>query len=169
MHQAEYSTSTTPLEDSVRILGMKWDTQDDYLFFDLSEIAKYIHTLPPMKRSLLRVSAKLFDPLGLLSLFSICIKMRLQGLCLCKKKWDENLEGEHLHMETFRQTVQGTWLHQGTKMLCSSTTTCIMSWITWLQWCFYESICCSGLLKNCVCDVQQCTECPAGYYQTDQG
>ena len=30
IHQAEGSISTTPLEDSVRILGVKWNTQDDY-------------------------------------------------------------------------------------------------------------------------------------------
>ena len=71
--QEEGSTSTTPLEDSVRILGVKWNTQDDYFFFDLFEITKYMHTLLPMKRSLLRVSAKIFDPLGLLSPFFICI------------------------------------------------------------------------------------------------
>ena len=103
IHQAEGSTSTTLLEASVRILGVKWNTQDDYFFFDLSEITKHMYTLPPMKRSLLRISAKTFDPLGLLSPFSIRIKMMFQKLCLRKKKWDENLEGEHLH----------TWNHLG--------------------------------------------------------
>ena len=81
IHQAEGSTSTTPLEDSVRILGVKWNTQDDY-FFDLSEITKYMRTVPSTKRSLLRVSAKMFDPLGLLSPFSIYIKMMFQKLWL---------------------------------------------------------------------------------------
>ena len=87
IHQAEGSTSTTtPLEDSVRILGVKWNTQDDYFFFDLSKITKYMHTLPPTKRSLLRVWAKIFDPLGLVSPFSIRIKMMFQKVWLCKKK-----------------------------------------------------------------------------------
>ena len=109
IHQEEGSISTTPLEDSVRILGVKWNTQDDYFFFDLSEITKHMHTLPSTKRSLLRVSAKIFDPLGLLSPFSICIKMMFQKLCLCKKKWDENLEGgTFTPMEPFRQRAQGT-------------------------------------------------------------
>ena len=64
--------STTPLEGSVRILAVKLNIKMmSYFFFDLSEITKYMHTLPPTKWSLLRVSAKIFDPLGLLSPFSI--------------------------------------------------------------------------------------------------
>ena len=37
---------------------------------------------------------KIVDPLGLLSPFSIHIEIAFQ--LLCKKNWDENLEGEYL-------------------------------------------------------------------------
>ena len=53
-------------------------------------------TLPPTKRSLLRASAKIFDPLGLLSPFVIGAKILFQTLCKQKQEWDVNLEGDLL-------------------------------------------------------------------------
>ena len=52
--------------------------------------------LPPTKRSLLRVSVKILDPLGLLSPFTVSTKILFQSLCLDKVKWDDRLEGEAL-------------------------------------------------------------------------
>lgn len=47
---------------------------------------------------MLKVSAKVFDPLGLLSPFLIRLKIIFQQLCSYRKGWDENLEGEPLHV-----------------------------------------------------------------------
>ena len=47
---------------------------------------------------MLRVSAKIFDPLGLLSPFSIYIKIIFQQLCLDRKGWDENFDGEYFRI-----------------------------------------------------------------------
>jgi len=55
-----------------------------------------VSTFPPTKRSLLKVSAKVFDPLGLLSPFTIHAKILFQKLCSLKKDWDKTLEGEAL-------------------------------------------------------------------------
>ena len=46
-----------------------------------------------MRRSILKVSAKLFDLLGLLSPFIIGTKILFQSLCKDKGGWDEKLEG----------------------------------------------------------------------------
>ena len=81
----------------VKVLRINWDKQRDCFFFDYSELVNYVNTLPPTKRSLLKVSAKVFDPLGLLSPFSVQAKMLFQKLCFSKKDWDENIEGEALH------------------------------------------------------------------------
>jgi len=55
-----------------------------------------VSTLPPTKKSLLKVSAKVFDPLGLLNPFTIRAKILLQKLCSLKKDWDGTLEGDAL-------------------------------------------------------------------------
>ena len=38
----------------------------------------------------------MFDPIGLLTPFSVTMKVLFQGVCVEKVKWDENLEGESL-------------------------------------------------------------------------
>lgn len=58
INQLEAGTPNTPLEDSVKILGIKWNTQDEYFFLDLSYITNYMLTLPPTKRSLIKILAK---------------------------------------------------------------------------------------------------------------
>lgn len=55
-----------------------------------------MESLPPTKRSLLRVSAKIFDPLGFLSPCTVSTKMLFQRLCIDKINWDDQLDGEAL-------------------------------------------------------------------------
>ena len=73
---AEKNTTTTTescgnSEDNIKILGVSWNTTEDKLSFNLSELISYAKTLTITKRSLLKMSAKIFDPLGLLSPFVI--------------------------------------------------------------------------------------------------
>ena len=78
----------TKISSHVKVLGLGWDTDNDQLYFDLSEVIKYSRNLPPTKRSLLRLSTKNFDPLGFLSpfiiqlkfCFNICALTRLIGI-----------------------------------------------------------------------------------------
>jgi hypothetical protein len=52
---------------------------------------------------LLKISAKIFDPLGLLSPFTIQWKVLFQLLCNENIEWDDELSGEHLKkMELYR-------------------------------------------------------------------
>ena len=53
----------------------------------------YLGTLIPTKRSLLRFSFKLFDPLGFVSPFVVRKKILFQNLCSSKVEWDDNLDG----------------------------------------------------------------------------
>ena len=53
----------------VKTLGVCWDTESDEMSFDFKELNEYANTLKVTKRSLLKLSAKVFDPLGLLSPF----------------------------------------------------------------------------------------------------
>ena len=80
----------------MKILGVKWDTIKDELQVDVSELLVYLGTLTPTKRSLLRFSSKLFDPLGFISPFVVRLKILFQNLCSSKVEWDENLDGKAL-------------------------------------------------------------------------
>ena len=57
---------------------------------------EYLESLSPTKRSVLKFSAKLFDPLGLLSPFVENMKIWFQKLCVDKVSWDDRLEGTRL-------------------------------------------------------------------------
>ena len=50
----------------------------------------------PTKRSVVSISAKFFDPLGVVSPVTILFKMFCQQLCEVKVSWDEPLSGPHL-------------------------------------------------------------------------
>ena len=50
--------------------------------------------LKSTKRSLLKLAAKIFDPLRCLSAYAINLKALFQELCVEKWGWDEELTGE---------------------------------------------------------------------------
>lgn len=49
---------------------------------------QFARSLEPTKRNVLRIAAKLFDPLGLISPVMVVLRMLLQELCLSKCDWD---------------------------------------------------------------------------------
>ena len=72
--QPTSSSSSGSEHSSVKILGVPWDTESDELECDLSKLTDFIKTLPPTKRTVLRLSAKIFDQLSLLAPFTIVMK-----------------------------------------------------------------------------------------------
>ena len=48
----------------VRVLGFNLDTQKDSLVYKLNDLISFINSVPPTKRSLMRISAKIIDPLA---------------------------------------------------------------------------------------------------------
>ena len=58
-----------------KILGIYWDVIRDEFHVDLSGLIKYTESLPVAKRSMLKLSAKVFDPIGLLSPFTVSMKI----------------------------------------------------------------------------------------------
>ena len=91
---AKSITSNCMTTDFSKVLGVIWDSNSDDFMFDFFELVKYARSLPPSKRSLLRVTAKIFDPLGLLAPFVIRLKALFQLLCMNKCGWDDPLQGE---------------------------------------------------------------------------
>ena len=77
-----------------KVLGVNWDPECDQFYFKFSKTHEYGKELPVTKRSVLKLSAKLFDPIGILSPFVIRLKILFQQLCLEHVDWDEELQGE---------------------------------------------------------------------------
>jgi len=80
----------------VRILGLNWDTEADCFVFQFNDLISLVNSLPPTKRSLLKVSAKNFDLLGFLSPVIIGAKILFQQVCICKINWDQSMTSEVL-------------------------------------------------------------------------
>ena len=58
-----------------KVLRTNWNLEED-------------SSLEPTKRNILRIAAKLFDPLPLISPVMVLLRMLLQELCLNKCEWD---------------------------------------------------------------------------------
>ena len=88
-----------PISDKhchAKILGLNWNVHTDELQCDTTELLAYAKSLPTTKRSVLKLSAKVFDPLRLLSPFTINMKILFQILCNNNIDWDDPLDGEIL-------------------------------------------------------------------------
>ena len=79
-----------------KLLGITWNSSTDKFMFCFSELIAYVNDLPATKRSILKISAKIFDPLGLISPFVIRLKMLFQSLCFEGRSWDEPLTSKAL-------------------------------------------------------------------------
>ena len=79
-----------------RILGVAWNSSRDAFSFDFAELREHLKTTVVTKRLILRLTAKIFDPLGLFSPFVIQLKVLFQDLCVCEAEWDSPLSGELL-------------------------------------------------------------------------
>ena len=79
-----------------KLLGIFYDSQADEFTFCFSDLTTQLSKVPASRRSLLKITASIFDPLGLLSPFVIRLKILFQTLCSQRIEWDCLLEGEHL-------------------------------------------------------------------------
>ncbi|GFT20311.1 integrase catalytic domain-containing protein [Trichonephila clavipes] len=89
---------THPMDASIRlgtnktkVLGMARQTLDDCLTLDTKGLLEFVSINENTKRFMLQTIGKIFDPLGLLSPFTIRIKCLIQELWIKKVTWDEIL------------------------------------------------------------------------------
>jgi len=80
----------------VKVLGIGWNEISDEICYDLSELVEYAKSLPPTKRSVLKLSAKIFDPIGLFTPFTVTMKILFQTLCITSMNWDDELDRKAL-------------------------------------------------------------------------
>ena len=93
----KWNSTISQTEQFVKILGIYSDVIQDEFRFDLPDIIEFSESsLPVTNRSMLKLSAKIFDPVGLLTPFTFNMKIPFQSLCVEKVNWDESLEGEDL-------------------------------------------------------------------------
>ena len=74
-----------------KVLGVNWNYLEDCLILPLKPLAQLSCELPPTKRSILKVVAKIFDPLGVISPVTFQMKVLFQELCKQKINWDDPL------------------------------------------------------------------------------
>ena len=79
-----------------KVLGVTWNSSLDVFTFELNELMEFANSLLVNKHSILKLAAKIFDPLGLISPFVIQLKMLFQTLCIQQVNWDDPLSGELL-------------------------------------------------------------------------
>ena len=78
------------------VLGVLWDCTSDQLSFDIHHIYEAAKGVEPTKRIIIGIVSRFYDPLGVLSPFTVLFKMLFQKLCINKIDWDEPLLGELL-------------------------------------------------------------------------
>ena len=92
----QVSSTFVAIDDTgqFKLLGIVWDSNHDT--FNPSELAEQVDKLPASRRSLLRITASIFDPLGVLSPFVMRLKILFQLMCCEGLEWDQPLVGEFL-------------------------------------------------------------------------
>ena len=80
-------------KEHVMVLGMKWNTPRDQMCINLDKVKDNLDH-GATKRELLRATAQIFDPLGLVSPFVLIPKLLFQKVCRLKLSWDEPLPRE---------------------------------------------------------------------------
>ena len=91
---------TTDHRGERKVLGVRWNLDDDTLIFDLREIGKLASEMKPTRRNVVSVVGKIYDPLGFLSPIVIRFKRLFQELCRAEQDWDQPLEGRLLNQWT---------------------------------------------------------------------
>ena len=91
---AKTESGSTTSADETKVLGVNWDPNSDKFYFNFAKVHEYGKELPITKGSVLKLLAKLFDPIGVLSPFIIRLKILFQQICIAKFDWDEELQGE---------------------------------------------------------------------------
>ncbi|XP_055714318.1 uncharacterized protein LOC129808564 [Phlebotomus papatasi] len=77
----------------VKALGLMWNPSSDTFSFQVDTM---VENLVPTKRNILRVVARIYDPLGLLAPITINAKLILQNLWKNEIDWDTEVEGDIL-------------------------------------------------------------------------
>ena len=80
------------LKDSEQnVLGLRWDSIEDELSIIFEKVVILSDSLLKTNRNLLKLSASIFDPLGLISAVTVQFRILLQDICKLHLGWDTPL------------------------------------------------------------------------------
>ena len=99
MRVAFLSCSTNITSNERKVLGIHWNTSQDYMFYQPPQYScsvKYIS-----KRIIIGTIAQLHDPIGFISPVIVQAKLIIQKLWAAGVEWDENLLGTSIATEWF--------------------------------------------------------------------
>ncbi|XP_055906234.1 uncharacterized protein LOC129941590 isoform X1 [Eupeodes corollae] len=84
------------LSASPKVLGLRWVIATDELQVDLNSVLSLLNSVSVQgtKRSVLRIMAKIFDPFGVLSPWTVRLKILFQNIWRKKLNWDEELSSD---------------------------------------------------------------------------
>ncbi|GFR32899.1 uncharacterized protein TNCT_657521 [Trichonephila clavata] len=85
------------IPDETKALGLLWRSEKDTLAFSVCYIADVSDSCTITKRSILSATARIFDPLGLISPVVTNSKLVKQGLWRLNLNWNDSLP---IHLET---------------------------------------------------------------------
>ncbi|GFX50377.1 integrase catalytic domain-containing protein [Trichonephila clavipes] len=77
--------------NGTKVLGLSWNTNEDYLTTDTKSLLEFVSFDKNTKHFILQAVGKIFDPLGLISPFTVRMKCLLQNLWKEEIQWDDPL------------------------------------------------------------------------------
>ncbi len=80
--------------DEHKVLGIPWNCKTDKLCIKFEGVLDGIEEFMPTKRTVLKVAARLYDPLGFVSPVTVLMNMLLQEICARNLDWDTPLPGD---------------------------------------------------------------------------
>ena len=78
-----------------KVLGQNWNTINDTFIYKLDILAEFAKNLEATKRNVLKVVAKIYDPMGILGPLIVTMKIFFQNICINNFSWDSPLP-DHL-------------------------------------------------------------------------
>ncbi|GFW22184.1 integrase catalytic domain-containing protein [Trichonephila clavipes] len=93
--------------NGTKVLGLSWNNNEDYLTTDTKSLLEYVSLDKNTKRLILQAVGKIFDPLGLISPFTVRMKCLLQELWKEEIQWDDPLP-THIEKDL---TDPHSWYH----------------------------------------------------------
>ena len=73
------------------MLGITWKENEDNLVINIKSYVDKAFTMTLTKRSVLKITAGIYDPLGFIQPIVIRLKILFQEICVAKYSWDDVL------------------------------------------------------------------------------
>ena len=90
-----------------KVLASNWNLAKDTFVLKLSKVVEFARDLEPTKRNVLRIAAKLLDPLGLIAPVMVVLQMLFQELCVNKSQWDDTIpQDQTLRLQKWMTDLQ---------------------------------------------------------------